>query len=81
MIQENAHVKLVTNYRDPSTGVSFKLGQTGKVVGIYGNSAAVDFDGYQELRERNARRVAEYGEGANIVQWAGTIPVEFLRLA
>lgn len=73
-------VRLKSDYTDEFSN-SYKAGQTGTILSsnLTDNKALVDFDGYEEERQREAELWETVGEGSNIVSFTSLVPVELLE--
>jgi hypothetical protein len=72
-------VKLTEDYTD-YFGQRFTAGKTGETTTrqICPGTVIVEFDGYDELKTKHYRMLAEHSEGFNVLPWVGYIPVRLL---
>jgi len=69
-----SRVRLLRDVRD-EMGTEHRAGQLGwsSLRELSDGRVVVDFDGYERQRQAHAERLAQCGEGYNIVPWAGII--------
>ena len=74
---------LLDDFMDTENGQEYKKGQTGivamKVFDDW-NCVAIEFDGYEESKERQNYWIKETGEGANIVPYLAFIPKDIIEI-
>jgi hypothetical protein len=81
MFNYKERVILVSDYKDPDFGYTYRKGQTGIIgqeISENDKKTILMFDGYEEAKVQTERMWKEDGEGPNVVEYLIEIPINLL---